>query len=338
VSASDPGVPDGPHPAVGVVVPAYDVEDFVVSTLRSIQAQTMTDWECVVVDDGSTDSTAAKVLEVAETDARIRLVRQENRGLSEARNTGLLNLSPGVGYVAFVDSDDVLCKTMFEVLTGALERDSSAVGAYGYAEFIDGEGRPVEPGFHSDRQRARFGLVGRLKRPVAEPQPVRFEEIVVDNPIWPPAVALHRRDAVSTAGGFDPGLKQLEDVDFLTRMCRLGHYLSTTRQVAWYRQHPGQMTKRRAEFWFSYDSLRRKTWASPENTPEQRTAIERAWRIAQARRIARCTVRLASSVARRDVPAARRLLRGWRVLVAQLVRGVPPTPDLDHILWTGRDI
>ena len=97
----------GSHPTVGVVVPAYQAADFVVETLRSVQAQTFAGWECVVVDDGSTDSTAEKVAEVARTDPRIRLVQQENTGLSGARNTGLSALSDDVQYVAFLDSDDV---------------------------------------------------------------------------------------------------------------------------------------------------------------------------------------------------------------------------------------
>ncbi|GAB2597955.1 glycosyltransferase family 2 protein [Microlunatus antarcticus] len=335
--------PDAPHvagsrPVVGVVVPAYQAADFVVETLRSVQAQTFSSWECVVVDDGSTDSTAEKVAEVARSDPRIRLVQQENKGLSGARNTGMSALSDDVEYVAFLDSDDVWCDTMLEVLLKAMSDDEAAVGAYGYAEFLDETGASIQPGFHSARQRSRHGLTGRLKRPVEEGTPVRFDEIVVDNPIWPPAVALHRWEVVRSVGGFDTALKQLEDVDFLTRMCRFGSYVSCATQVAWYRQHPGQMTRRRAEFWLSYDTLRRKTWESEENTEEQRLSVERAWQIAQGRRLARCSVRLAQSAARRDWPAARRLFRGWRVLVGQLAHRVPPLPNIDHVLWTGRDI
>jgi len=313
-----------PAPLVSVIVPAYRVEKFVAETLRSVQAQTVRDWECLVVDDGSDDETASVVADFVAADPRIHLQRQANLGLSEARNTGLRYATPRARYVAFLDSDDLWCEDALEHLVEALERDPNAVGAFGYAELIDEIGKPILPGYHRARQSRRrrvnwWGIGG-----VSASEPVRFEDWVVYGPLWPPAVGLHRRRTVDLVGFFDPQLKQLEDVDFYTRMSRHGYYLPIDHHVAWYRQHDGQMTKRLAEFWYFYDALRRKTWASELNTRAQRHSVVVAWRVAQGRRIVRCMKLLVVSVLRRQWTETRRLTKGCLVLIAQGIRSGPP--------------
>lgn len=323
---------------VAVVVPAYQAGRYIAATLRSVQAQTFTNWECIVVDDGSTDGTAAVVRSIAATDERVRLVRQVNRGLSAARNTGILNISPGVEFISFVDADDMLCDSALATLVGRLTGDQHAVGAYGYAELMDEDGAPLSPGLHPARQKNRWRVNGWTNRRVGELEPVTFAEWVVVGPMWPPAVGLHRRQAVDAIKGFDEGLKQLEDVDFYTRMSRIGDYMPVGEHVAWYRQHGAQMTTRRAEFWHSFDVVRYKTWASPDNSPEQRRDVERAWRAGQGRRIARCMQRLLAAAARREWAAAGRLLLGLSILLGQGLRGRPPEARMRHVVWAGRDV
>ena len=329
-------------PLVSVIVPAYRVERFVAETLRSVQAQTMRDWECLIVDDGSDDETAGVVAGFVAADSRMRLVRQANLGLSEARNTGLRCATPGVPYVAFLDSDDLWCEDALERLVEALESDPNAVGAFGYAELIDETGEPILPGFHRARQSRRRRANWWGISAVSPSEPLRFEDLVVYGPLWPPAVGLHRRKVVDLVGSFDPQLKQLEDLDFYTRMSRHGYYRPINHHVAWYRQHDGQMTKRIAEFWHSYDALRRKTWESPVNTPRQRHSVVVAWRVTQVRRIARCSKLLVASVLRRQWPDTWRLIRVCLVLLAQAMRTRPPTVSHEHIYLDvylgGRDI
>ncbi len=327
-----------PRPRIAVIVPAYDVERFVGATLRSVQEQTVADWECVVVDDGSTDATATVVAGIAHQDPRIRLVRQPNRGLSAARNAGLREISPSVEYVAFLDSDDTWCPTALADLLGALERSPGAVGAWGWAELMDESGAPLLPAFHPGRQRDRRGLSGRRLRTVRPDEPLSFDEIVVAGPIWPPAVGLHRRDAVAAAGSFDESLRQLEDWDFYTRVARRGHFVPVLTQVAWYRQHPGQMTKRTVEFVCNLDRVRRKTWASPENSPAQRLAATRAWRQLQARRVFRTAQQLVRAVAERRWADVAPLTAGTAVLLGQLAAGRPPRTTPRHVRWTRRTV
>src|SRR5437870_12319582 len=94
------------QPLVSIIVPSYNYAHFIGEALQSIQSQTYSNWECIVVDDGSTDDTGALVRQLAEKDGRIKYVRQENRGLAAARNAGMAN-SEGV-YFQFLDADDLL--------------------------------------------------------------------------------------------------------------------------------------------------------------------------------------------------------------------------------------
>jgi glycosyltransferase involved in cell wall biosynthesis len=86
---------------VSIIMPTFNRADTIKRAIRSVQAQTFTDWELIVVDDGSTDDTAARI---EGCDPRLKLIRQENQGTAGARNTGL-RASAG-SYIAFLDSDD----------------------------------------------------------------------------------------------------------------------------------------------------------------------------------------------------------------------------------------
>ena len=100
---------------VSVIVPTYNRADTIKRAIASVQAQTFQDWELIVVDDGSTDDTASVL---AGLDPRLVLIRQENQGISGARNTGLLNAkSP---YMAFLDSDDEWLPHHLELCIGFL--------------------------------------------------------------------------------------------------------------------------------------------------------------------------------------------------------------------------
>ncbi len=91
-------------PAVSVIVPVYNVEPYLHRCVDSLTGQTLTDIEIILVDDGSTDRSGAICDEYAAMDARIRVVHQENAGLSEARNAGIDRAR--ADYLMFVDSDD----------------------------------------------------------------------------------------------------------------------------------------------------------------------------------------------------------------------------------------
>jgi CDP-glycerol glycerophosphotransferase len=110
-------------PRISVVVPVYNVERYLTACLESIAAQTVDDFDVVMVDDGSTDGSAAIAAAFAERDPRFRLVSQPNGGLSKARNTGIDHTAGE--FLSFVDSDDMLTPRAYELLLGALEETGS---------------------------------------------------------------------------------------------------------------------------------------------------------------------------------------------------------------------
>ncbi len=91
-------------PVVSVIVPVYNAERFIAETIATVQQQTLTDWELLLIDDGSTDQTP-NVIRPFLADSRIRYIRKENAGVSEARNTGI-EIAAGE-YYAFLDADDL---------------------------------------------------------------------------------------------------------------------------------------------------------------------------------------------------------------------------------------
>ena len=110
-------------PLISVIVPVYNVEKFVGRCLTSIINQSYTNLEIIVVNDGSTDNSLSVCEEYAAKDGRIKLITQENRGLSGARNTGLRHYTGE--YVTFVDSDDWIHQNMIECLYNVLIRHDS---------------------------------------------------------------------------------------------------------------------------------------------------------------------------------------------------------------------
>ncbi|MGP5029609.1 glycosyltransferase family 2 protein [Corynebacterium casei] len=118
---------------VSVIVPVYNVAEFVDSCLKSLLGQTYKDIEIVVVDDGSTDNTPEVCSEMSRRDPRIRVINQSNRGVSAARNKGV---SEARGeYVCFVDGDDIAHPKMVERLVRSLESAHADVACAGYERF-----------------------------------------------------------------------------------------------------------------------------------------------------------------------------------------------------------
>lgn len=121
---------------VSVIVPVYHVEDYLDDCVRSIVAQSYSNLEIILVDDGSDDSCPQKCDSWAEKDRRIKVIHKTNGGLSDARNTGL-DIAQGE-YIAFVDSDDFVHKTYIELLLKIIEERECDIAICGFQKFLDG--------------------------------------------------------------------------------------------------------------------------------------------------------------------------------------------------------
>ncbi|MDQ0784203.1 glycosyltransferase family 2 protein [Chryseobacterium sp. W4I1] len=107
-------------PKISIIVPCYNQASYLDECLQSIMDQTFTDWECIIVNDGSTDHTEETVERWTEKDSRFQYISKENGGISSARNAGLERASGK--YIQFLDSDDLLNKKKIEKsLSGSKE-------------------------------------------------------------------------------------------------------------------------------------------------------------------------------------------------------------------------
>lgn len=116
-------------PLLSVIIPVYNVEKYLSDCVHSVTSQSLKSVEIILIDDGSTDSSAKIARELAQKDERIRFYEQENRGLGAVRNRGL-DLARGT-YITFVDSDDVVPADSYREMTNALELSGSDLAAGG---------------------------------------------------------------------------------------------------------------------------------------------------------------------------------------------------------------
>jgi glycosyltransferase involved in cell wall biosynthesis len=112
-------------PVVSIIVPCYNYAEYLPDALDSILAQTYTDWECIIINDGSRDNTEEAALNYCERDKRFKYFYKENGGHSSARNFGIRHSSGK--YILPLDADDKICKELLEKSVEAIEKDSEII-------------------------------------------------------------------------------------------------------------------------------------------------------------------------------------------------------------------
>ena len=207
--------PSTSQPLVSVVVPAYNYGHLIRETLDSLAAQTYGAWECVVVDDGSTDDTAEVVEAYAAGDARVRYVRQANARQAAARNNGIRHASGA--YFQFLDADDLLEPRKFERQVEYLERHAEVDIVYSGVRYFSAAGG----GLTHSRQYSVWDD-GRPWMPEVSGRGRVLLERLLRNNIMVVNSPLVRRRVVETVGEFDAGLTPVEDWDYWTRCAAAG--------------------------------------------------------------------------------------------------------------------
>lgn len=125
------------EPLVSVLLPAYNVQEYLRECLNSILAQTFTDFEVIIVNDGSTDETLSICEEFTQLDSRFRVITQQNVGVAEARNTAVCNAQGS--FLAFIDPDDFVRPSYLEFLVNMQKQTNGDVIACGRTIYINEE-------------------------------------------------------------------------------------------------------------------------------------------------------------------------------------------------------
>lgn len=131
---------------ISVIIPVYNCEKYLQDCLKSVIGQTYKDLEIIIIDDGSTDNSGIICDQFAKLDSRIQVIHQENRGVSAARNIGILQMSGEL--VSFIDADDTLDTDMYEFLFSLMNDYSADIVHCGYRHIVGEEIRLV----HDSRQ------------------------------------------------------------------------------------------------------------------------------------------------------------------------------------------
>jgi peptidoglycan/xylan/chitin deacetylase (PgdA/CDA1 family) len=209
-------------PRISVIVPAYNGAATIERTVESVLAQSLADWEAIVIDDGSTDTTAAIVAAVMIRDDRVRLVRQENAGLAAARNRGIIEAAGS--HLLFLDADDTIAPDHLQSLLDALE-DADADIAYSGYQRIASDGTMLPPTFEPEIAR------------------VPFIQFAYTNKVAVHCV-LAPRDLILEVGCFDTTLTTCEDWDLWQRLARSGaRFVGVPEPTAHYHMYDTSMSR-----------------------------------------------------------------------------------------------
>ena len=197
-------------PRISVIIPYYNAEKYISRTIQSVLNQTYSDFEVILVDDGSTD----RGVEICQSfnDSRIKIIRQANRGAPGARNTGIRHAQ--CDYIALLDSDDLWSPHKLAHHIAHLEKETDVGISFCYSEFID----------ESDK---RLGLYQKSKRLTG----ITPDDILCRNPVGNGSSAVIRREMLEAIKFqdnhyglvedcyFDESFKRAEDVEFWLRAC-----------------------------------------------------------------------------------------------------------------------
>lgn len=191
------------HPTVSIIMPVYNAECTLRTSVQSVRNQSYGQWELILIDDGSTDSSYSIARQLADFDTRIRVYHQINGGPSSARNYAL-DLSRG-NYIAFLDSDDLWHADRLTDLLAAFANAPDIGVLFSRVQFFD----PVS------------GIKGGISPHIGT---LDAETLLAENPTCTTSNIICRRTVIEHIGGFKSGLDYAEDQDWLLRVALEGSF------------------------------------------------------------------------------------------------------------------
>jgi glycosyltransferase involved in cell wall biosynthesis len=252
-------------PSVAVIIPCYNAIRFLLETVASVQKQTISDWELVLVDDGSTDHTRELCETLVSVDSRVRLICQPNGKQAKARNTGAAQVSPDVRYLYFLDSDDLLHPDALRVLSFELDQHPDAGMVSSEKADIDSAGN-IHPSSTVRRWAPGFLGFPRLLPANATTTPFTTYYCGTGAGLW----VLYRRSTFEILGGWDPAFQGFEDNDLMARVALCSEARHVPEVLCYYRQHESQTIRQAGRMGRMYEQFRIK-WDSyvPANDREK---------------------------------------------------------------------
>lgn len=209
-------------PIISVIIPAYNAEKTILETIYSVQKQTFSDFELIIINDGSTDNT----LEILNTiqDSRIKIFSYENGGLSVARNRGI---SRATGeFIAFLDADDLWTSDKLELQLASLQKHPEAGVAYSWTHFMDEQGES----FHADEPLFFEGNV--------------YPQLLVHNFLASGSNPLITKQAIESVGEFNPSVSGAADWDYWLRLAARWPFVVVPKPQIFYRQSSSSMSSK----------------------------------------------------------------------------------------------
>jgi len=207
-------------PVISVIIPAYNSEKTISSTIESVLNQTFTNFELIIINDGSQDSTLNIISQFQ--DSRIRVFSFENAGGNVSRNRGL-NRALG-DFVSFLDADDIWKTDKLATQLKALEESPQAAVAYSWTDYIDENGNFTYPG----RRTAINGDV--------------YEELLIANFLENGSNPLIRKPILIALGGFDESLNAAQDWDMWLRLAAKFEFVCVPSVHILYRISPNSLS------------------------------------------------------------------------------------------------
>lgn len=233
------------NPAVSVIIPVYNQAHYVGWAIKSVLDQTLSNWEIIIIDDGSTDNTKAIIAQFP--DPRIRYIFQKNQGLSAARNTGIW-AATGT-YLAFLDADDEWEPEFLKCCVDELKADDTLAGVYTLIFFITPQGV----------------LLPRIGgQAVSRPS---FRRRLLQGGFFPPCAVLVKASVVRQVSLFDTRFTSLEDWDLWLLISRCYEMQSIAKPLARYRIYPGSMSTNAMRMHTNRIAVLTKHFGPPEGDP-----------------------------------------------------------------------
>ena len=211
-------------PTISVVLPVYNGEQFIVEAVSSILAQTYTEFELLIIDDGSTDKTCELLAPFARDDARVIIHAQARRGLVVALNSGIAQAK--ARYIARMDADDISSPTRFAAQVSYLDANPDCVAVGTSIIKFDAMGHEKLP------KGARRKLL----------QPAAFPPVI---PGIAHPTAMIRADSLNQVGGYRPYFFNTEDRDLWARLWEIGRLHELPEPLLRYRVHSGSITRQK---------------------------------------------------------------------------------------------